>query len=143
MENRVVNTKDLALLFDGNKAMFGLVFTDRNLFVNKDRASYYRYSSTQFNKGVSTKDSSVITLNALYSKDMPEILRAQLRNTLGALEDATLLCIYEKGEVELKDLLKVELFLTQSLKARKYEEEAKKMFEESVMPILEGENEMF
>ena len=112
MENRIVETKKLALLFDGRNAQFGNVYQDQQLFLTLSKSGGFRYTDEIFNKGIKTKYSQVITLEALYSKDLPEVFRKKLRSSLGALEDATLLCVYEKGEMELKDLAKVELFLS-------------------------------
>lgn len=137
MENKVIETKNLALLFDGRKIQFGKLVEDKNLFVTLDNCGGYYYSSEMLNRGIIKGETQVLTLDKLYSKSEPINNKQKLRNTLDNLEDATLFCVYSKGTMELKDIRKVEVFLTKSIVSRFMHEEAQTMFDESILPMFE------
>ena len=135
MENKILKTDSLALCYDGRSVIFGTIARE-NLFVSLDCMTGVYFEKEQYNKGLLKNQNSIIVLNDLYSKDS-EYNKKYLRSQFDTLEDATLLCLWKRRRAELKDLKKVELFLTKSINSRIQKEEAVEMFEEIIAPMLE------
>jgi len=142
MENKLINATDLSLFYDGRKVCFGNVYEDKKLFVLLDKTSGYYFSEDQYNKPLTNGQSQILSLNYMYSINEPAENRIEVRSSLDSLEDTVLYCIYKKGNINYYDLKKVEVFLTKSISSRFTQEEANKMFEESIVNILEKPAEM-
>lgn len=118
MENKKIETKELALYFDGKKSHFGYLKNDGKLFLGLEESFGQHLEPVQKNaKFILYGVPSVVELKDLQSF-------APIDLGLDELEHKFLVSLYETKDVQMYELIKMQAILSKKINARMTEVES-------------------